>query len=196
MLDYKEFRSSIKSGDQLFFTGSGNGGLINKAIFLIIQFMTRSRFGHVGIAYVTGDRVFVVEAVTPRVQLIPLSMKGDFVHIDMSGVFQRFSLLDEQKLLDTIGHRYGTINAVRSAFLKPSTTDSLFCSQMSIDFIKDTRGKDYGEDGYTPGDLFATLLNNNFHSTAVKNGETNLTDLLSSVVVPEEENTDDTQTDK
>lgn len=64
---YQQHREQIKSGDLLAWSGRGFvGGLVRVA--------TASSWSHVGIAYVIGSRVWVIEAREfAGVQIVPLS---------------------------------------------------------------------------------------------------------------------------
>lgn len=55
MLQYKDIRSEIKSGDLISYSRKG-------LISYLIRFVTKSKFSHVGIAWVISGRVLILEA--------------------------------------------------------------------------------------------------------------------------------------
>lgn len=76
-MDYSQVRSSIKSGDILAFS-HGDWKTISGIKTNIVRIFTRSTYSHVGIAWVVADRVFVLEAVKPKIRIYPLSTSGSF----------------------------------------------------------------------------------------------------------------------
>lgn len=68
---YSDVRQTIKTGDLLFWTG-------NCFECRIVRVFTGSTYSHVGIAWVVGDRIFVLEATPPVVRIYPLSNKVPF----------------------------------------------------------------------------------------------------------------------
>jgi hypothetical protein len=79
---YVNYRDSIKSGDLLAW-GSPPSSILHKVINTFIRLFTLSEFAHVGVAWVTDGRVFVIEATFPRVQISPLSKCDQFYHIPL-----------------------------------------------------------------------------------------------------------------
>lgn len=69
---YVNFRAQIKSGDVLAWTHRG-WKTWDDIKSQLVRLFTQSEYSHVGIAVVMGGRVWVLEAVTPRVRLVPLS---------------------------------------------------------------------------------------------------------------------------
>ena len=72
MTSYQEVRSSIKSGDLLFWSHRELKSWYDLKV-QIVRMVTRSEYSHVGVAWVTGGRVFALEAVVPLIRIYPLS---------------------------------------------------------------------------------------------------------------------------
>ena len=79
---YKQARPMIRSGDVLAWSHRGIRSWHDLKIWLVRMF-TRSEYSHVGTAWVVGNRVFVIEAVMPKVRIYPLSKLGDFYWLQM-----------------------------------------------------------------------------------------------------------------
>jgi len=71
-MEYIEARSKIKSGDILAWSHRGWKTWHDFKIQFVRMF-TRSEYSHVGIAWVVGGRVFVIDSVIPKIRIIPLS---------------------------------------------------------------------------------------------------------------------------
>lgn len=71
-MKYSTVRPTIKSGDVLAFSHRKLRSFYDLKIMLVRLF-TLSEYSHVGLAIVMGGRVWILEAVTPRIQLVPLS---------------------------------------------------------------------------------------------------------------------------
>ena len=111
-MKYQDFRQNIKSGDLLAFSHgdwkSWNGIKVN-----FVRIFTRSTYSHVGIAWVTSGRVFVLEAVKPKLRIFPLSLYGDFYHIGMD---IDFTPEVQEFALSKIGINYSEYTAIKAYF--------------------------------------------------------------------------------
>ena len=107
-------RATIKSGDLLAFS-HGNwktwGGIKTEAV----RIFTRSTYSHVGMAYVIGARVFVLEAVKPCIRMYPLSLSGDFYHLPLK---QKWNKACERFALACLGIKYSEVTAME-AYIHP-----------------------------------------------------------------------------
>lgn len=70
---YADFRPQIKSGDLISFTHRGWFTSFYSFKVMLVRLFQLSEYCHVGTAIVMGGRVWVLEAVTPGVRLVPLS---------------------------------------------------------------------------------------------------------------------------
>ena len=77
MKKYSEYRDQIKSGDLLAWSHRGFRSWHDFKV-QAVRLFTQSEYSHVGIAWVVGGRVFVIEAVEPRVRIFPLSKLGEY----------------------------------------------------------------------------------------------------------------------
>ena len=71
-MDYDEIRSRIKSGDVIAVSHYKWASFYDLQIQAVRMF-TRSEYSHVAIAWVVGDRVFLIESVIPYIRITPLS---------------------------------------------------------------------------------------------------------------------------
>jgi hypothetical protein len=71
-MKYEDYRTQIKSGDLLAWSHRGIKSFYDFKIWLIRLF-TQSEYTHVGVAWVYGGRVFILESVTPYPRIVPLS---------------------------------------------------------------------------------------------------------------------------
>lgn len=110
---YAKFRPLIKSGDLLAWSGTSSFGNL-------IRRWTGSSYSHVGIAWVIGDRVFVLEALDGRgVVISPLSNRLSCYHIETR---TNWTVTMEAKALalQLIGKPYSYLDALRAGLhLKP-----------------------------------------------------------------------------
>lgn len=83
---YDAHRQKIKSGDLLAWSHRA-GWFRSWYDFKInlVRLFTRSEYSHVGVAWVFGGRVFVIESVTPLVRIVPLSNLLPCYHVGVTG---------------------------------------------------------------------------------------------------------------
>lgn len=84
-MKYANARPLIRSGDVLAWKHRRLRSFYDFKVMLVRLF-TMSEYSHVGIALVMGGRVWVLEAVTPRVRLVPLSNLLPCYHLTGSGM--------------------------------------------------------------------------------------------------------------
>jgi hypothetical protein len=100
----------------------------------IIRLFTRSEYSHVGMVWVIGERVFLVESVTPLVRIIPLSnlKERGFYHVCIG---KDFSASELQYIVSTIGaSKYSRWQAILAYFkrLKIGADDKFECAELVI----------------------------------------------------------------
>ena len=108
---YAEARSKIQSGDVLAWTHI-RWSSWNDIQIQIVRIFTRSEYSHVGIAWVVGGRVFVLEAVSQGVRIFPLSRELPFYWLPV-GVWDETR---EEMALALVGAPYSKWDAVLSFF--------------------------------------------------------------------------------
>ena len=144
---YKEYRNEIKSGDLLVWSTDDFSKWPNW-FSAIIRIFTMSEYNHVGIAWVIGNRVFVIEATPPAVRIYPLSHKPSFYHMPMD---LEWDTDMEDWLLEQVGKPYSVIDAIRGYFGKPKRDGKWMCSELAGTFY---RKCGYNlKDSWTPEEL-------------------------------------------
>lgn len=151
---YSEVRSTIKSGDLLAWTHRKWGSWYDIQI-QAVRFFTQSEYCHVGVAWVVGGRVFVIEAVTPKVRIYPLSKELPFYLLPMGGVWTPEA---EEFALAQVGMFYSKWHAIESIFRVPKNDNLWQCAQLTAAIAK-LNGIDFGE-RLTPSALVEKALNN------------------------------------
>ena len=119
-MKYSEARSLIRSGDPIGYT---HRAPMWKSWYDFkigcIRMFTKSRYSHVGVAWVVGDRVFLLEAVTAGVRNFPISLTGDFDWISRDTWSEDYL----SRALSVMGQRYSQLEAIRAPF-KPLNMES------------------------------------------------------------------------
>lgn len=84
-MKYAEARTLIQSGDLLAFSHYHLRDWYDLQI-QIVRAATQSEYSHVGIAFVMGGRVWVIESVVPKIRMVPLSnvMEGGFYWLPLA----------------------------------------------------------------------------------------------------------------
>ena len=113
-MNYADIRPTIRSGDLLAFS-HGSWRTWREIKTNAVRVFTRSTYSHVGLAWVVGGRVFVLEAVKPEIRIYPLSISGDFYLVPMRA---DWSPATEEFAIECVGTDYSEIDAIR-AYLHP-----------------------------------------------------------------------------
>ena len=117
-MKYKDYRVKIKSGDLIAYTHYGWSSWYDIQV-QIVRMATRSQFSHVGMALELGGRLFILEAVTPVIRLVPLSGtlgKHGFYHIPLEADISSDEL---EFALSKIGKgKYSKLEAVMAQLRK------------------------------------------------------------------------------
>lgn len=158
-MKYSAFRQQIETGDVLAWTHRGWGSWYSFKIQLVRLF-TRSEYSHVGIALVMGGRVWVLEAVTPGVRLVPLSNLLPCYHLTGNGM----SVEQVEAGLALVGKDdvvYSQWEAVKALFGKNDPADGkIQCAELVIGLLGlQCRA--------TPSDVVGTMLANGSTLTEV-----------------------------
>ena len=125
-MDYKDVRTQIKSGDILAFSHVGWKNWHDVKVNMV-RFFTQSEYSHIATAWVTGGRVFVIEAVMPLVRIYPLSKLGDFYWIPMDALW---TLETEEFALSKVGEKYSQLQAVAAYFGEPKKDSLWECAEL------------------------------------------------------------------
>lgn len=152
-VEYKSYRDQIQSGDLLIWKES-NVSIVSNCLLKIIRLLTRSKYGHVGIAFILAHRLLVIEATFPYIHFVPVSQKETFYHIAMGIEWK-----DEYSyfLLDKLGFAYSIMDGIRALRGRVTEKDDNYqCAELCHDFYLLT-GEDYGNN-YTPSQLVNAIL--------------------------------------
>lgn len=71
-MKYADARARIKSGDVVAFTHRKLSTFYDFQVWMV-RWATASKYCHVGLAFEYGGRLWLLEAVTPTVRMVPLS---------------------------------------------------------------------------------------------------------------------------
>lgn len=109
-LAYKIARDNIDDGDVLLFQGT-------RLFSRLIRWVTRSRYSHSGLAVWWNDRLMVLEATTPEVRVMPLSiLVGHYRRVDLYRPVQALSRIQlVEAATEALGKRYAVWTIVRYA---------------------------------------------------------------------------------
>lgn len=113
---YKDLRSTIKSGDIIAWSHNG-----------LVRLFTESEYSHVGVAWVVGERVLVIEAVQPMVRIYPLSKLLPFYHVSN---ISNWTQAGEEFALAQVGLPYSIKDAIRAYFGKVSPDGRWQCAEL------------------------------------------------------------------
>lgn len=134
-MTYEEIRSKIKTGDLLVWSESGSWFTSRGFQLNMVRVGTMSTYNHVGIAYVVGGRVFVVEAVVPYVRIYPLSKLLPFELISLPFTATEKT---EENLLKYVGVPYSKWEAIKAAFTKNTNNDKVIqCSKLANEILSE-----------------------------------------------------------
>jgi hypothetical protein len=117
-MKYSLVRPTIKTGDILAWS-EGSWKSWYEIQLNLVRMGTRSEWNHVGLAWVIAERVFVIEAVVPRVRIFPLSkvLPCYMVKYDHSDI-------EEETLLAQVGLPYSKWEAIKAFLGKVRTGDN------------------------------------------------------------------------
>jgi hypothetical protein len=163
----------IRSGDLLAWS-KGSDNIFSKTLVALVKFVTRSKYGHVGIAWILGGRLVVVDASIPRVRMIAIRDLDEFYHIPLK---IRWNRQREAALMEHVGQPYSIMDCLR-AFLGRVTEDDDHwqCAELCTDFY--TKAGFELQDTYTPAKLVNAFVIENgypinrvrkFDSTSISN---------------------------
>lgn len=127
-ITYQSIRGTIKTGDLLAWSEGGPWNSWRNIQLNLVRMGTMSDWNHVGIAYVTDGRVFVVEAVVPEVRIYPLSKLAPFTYIHTPFMFDEEA---KDKMLKYVGTPYSKWEAIKAAFTKQTNNDhAMQCAKL------------------------------------------------------------------
>ena len=130
---YQEARPTIKSGDQLFWTHKKWNSFYDLKV-QAVRLFTQSEYCHIGTAWVIGNRVFVLEAVTPQIRIYPLSKLLPFWLVRVPSYWNDKV---EENALSHVGEEYSTWEAILAFLNKIKNGDDAKweCAEYSVDIL-------------------------------------------------------------
>ena len=128
-MKYADIRPLIRSGDILAWSHREPWyrSWYDFKIALVRMF-TRSEYSHTGTAWVVGDRVLVIEAVTPLVRVFPLSKLLPFYYLPLKA---RWSPEALEYALSKVGEPYSQLQALQAFFKLPSEDSFWECAELT-----------------------------------------------------------------
>ena len=162
---YSKARPMIRSGDVLAWSHRGIKSWHDLKIWFVRMF-TRSEYSHVGTAWVVGNRVFVIEAVMPKVRIYPLSKLGDFYWLQMGAYWRKAT---ETLALSFVGDDYSQLQAMVSPFITPPDDRRWECAEL-VATVARQDSIDLGA-VYTPSEVVLAAQKRGAPLTYVDGGE-------------------------
>lgn len=152
-MKYQSFRGTINSGDILAWTHRKVGSWYDLKIMMVRLFQM-SEYVHVGVAIVMGGRVWVLEAVSSGVRLVPLS------NLLPCYILSSHKLTDEriEDGLSFVGKKeivYSQLEAIRGFLgINNPRDNNIQCAEL-VNYLCDF------DCGATPSEIVQHLLRNN-----------------------------------
>jgi hypothetical protein len=159
-MKYNEVRPNIHSGDVLAWSHKTWGSFYDLQV-QAIRIFTRSEYNHIGIAWVVGDRVFVIEAVEPEVRIYPLSVQTPFYWVPCGAAY--WDKPTQEYALSKIGEKYSKIEAIKGFFdiLTVGKDAKWQCAELVNSVLKESRMLSITTKS-TPAALIESLMNMGF----------------------------------
>lgn len=126
-MEYSKVRPKIKSGDVLAWTHQQWGSWYDFQVQMVRAF-TQSEYCHVGVAYVVGDRVFILESVGTGIRQQPLSIEVPFYWIPIEINWTEDVL---KEAMSKMGAPYSKIDGIKSLWqkIKPGEDGNWECAE-------------------------------------------------------------------
>lgn len=128
-MKYADLRPKIKSGDLLAWSHREPWYRSwDDFKIAMVRMFTKSEYSHVGTAWIVGDRVFIIEAVTPLVRIYPLSKALPFYHLPLNAGWSSTTL---EYALAKVGERYSQLQAIQAFFKLPKEDSFWECAELT-----------------------------------------------------------------
>lgn len=131
-MKYSEARKLIRSGDLLGFGHDAWGSYYDVKV-QVVRMATRSEYAHVATAFVSGDLIWVLEAVAPAPRAVPLANLLPFYFIPLRAPWRPATEAWALSMLGKKGERYSELEAIRGFFLNvvPGADSNWECAEWS-----------------------------------------------------------------
>jgi len=166
-MTYAQARSTLRTGDIIAQTHRSWFRSWHDFKVMLIRLWGQTEYAHVGLIWRSGGRVFVIEAVKPRVRIFPLSLIGDFYHIPMN---RDLSMAAEDYAFRQIGEPYSEGLAVLTALKLVDKGDYgvWHCAKLVNEILRENKF-DFGL-AFTPGEIVREALAAGKRLRHVENG--------------------------
>lgn len=151
-----DVQQDIKTGDLLAFTVRRYGTLVSFVLWLY-QKITKVTFSHVGIAVWVGDRLFIVEAVAPRVAMTPISKVKEFYLIP-ANIEKASEDVMISFLMDYIEVKYSIIDFITYYLGMDYSDDKIYCSTLASAFYYHVGYLHERDSGHTPQKITKAVM--------------------------------------
>jgi hypothetical protein len=131
MKTYADVRAQLRSGDLLAWSHRP-WRTIGDIKSQIVRMVTRSEYSHVGVCWVIAGRVFVIEAVKPKVRIYPLSKLSPFYWMPLGAVW---AATTEEAALEHVGVDYSEMAAVQAFLGRLSSGSVAECAALVINVM-------------------------------------------------------------
>ena len=131
-MDYATARAYIRSGD-LVAQSHGNWTTWRGIKINVVRMFRRTTYSHVGIAWVIGGRVLILEAVKPQLRIYPMSRIGDFYLLPLQA---QWSEAAEAVELKNVGVEYSELVAMQAAFGPLDQAEVRQCAAYALSVLR------------------------------------------------------------
>ncbi len=157
-MNYQTARPAFRSGDLIALTHYKWASWYDLQV-QAVRFFTQSEYSHVGIIWVFGGRVWVIESVTPVIRIVPLSLMANdgFFHIAMEAEMGDAELTF---LLSKIGRgQYSKLQAIAAQLrrLNIGADDLWECAELVV-AARRLSGVDLGDKATPSAVVMAAML--------------------------------------
>lgn len=152
-----DIKDQIKTGDLLAFTVRRYGTITSFALWLY-QKIRKVTYSHVGIAVRLGDRLFIVEAVSPRVTITPISKVKEFYLIPTTTEEKATEEAQIGFLMDFVEVKYSLVDMFTHYLGMESSDRRVYCSELCSAFYYHVGYLHERESGHTPQLLVEAVM--------------------------------------
>lgn len=150
-----EYKHKIKTGDLLAFKVRRYGSITSFFLWLYHKIF-RVNFSHVGIAVRLGERVFMVEAISPRVAITPISKVREFYLIPTELKATEKTQIDF--LINFVEVKYSLKDLITYYLGMDVSDDTIYCSELASAFYFHVGYLHERESGHTPEKIVNAVL--------------------------------------
>ena len=154
MANYSQYRNNIQSGDLLMWE-TREMASYSDFLLILVQKILNTKYSHIGIAVVENNRVMVLQADIPEVELVPVSATDDFYHLPL-GIEWKPEYTNF--LYKELGKKYSVMDALKFFFRIKRDNTKWYCSELAAYFYDAIGYLTTEEKGVTPKELTDALI--------------------------------------